>query len=91
MANKKPTEPTPEILDTIAKGIKGILDGIKTIQGDQKTLSDNQKLLWEKLPEKLREETGCLFDQLIQATDRLDQIERTIYDDAWAHRSQGGK
>lgn len=68
---------------------------IVTLAANQKHLMEqfevlaaNQKLLWEKLPEKLREETGCLFDQLIQATDRLDQIERIIYADDWQRRTE---
>lgn len=79
------------------KSVEGFEENpIVTIAANQKhlmeqfqVLADNQKLLWEKLPEKLREETGCLFDQLIDVTDRLDQIERIVHADDWQRRTEG--
>ena len=79
MAKQTPTDPIAEVIKTIGTGIK-------EMRANQKALGDNQKFLLEKFSS----ETDPLYDQLIQITERLDQIERTIYYDAWAHRSRGG-
>lgn len=66
------------MLNTIGTGIKGICE-------NQKALGENQLFLLERFSK----ETDPLYDQLIQITERLDQIERTIHDDAWARRGEG--
>ena len=85
MAEKKPTDPATQALNTIGTGIKRICENQKALHADQKVLSENQKFLLERFPVEI----GPLHDQLIQITERLDQIERTIHDDAWARRGEG--
>ena len=77
MADQTPADPTTAILETIGTGIKGICE-------NQKALGENQKHLLEKFPDEI----GPLYDQLIQVTERLDQIERIIYDDDWQRRTE---
>ena len=84
MADKTPTDPITVIVEAINKSLKKINDGQHALQADQKILSENQKLLLERFPDEI----GPLYDQLIQVTERLDQIERTIYDDAWERRTE---
>ena len=77
MAEKQPTDPTTDALNTIGMGIKQICE-------NQAALNENQKILYERF----LDEIGPLHDQLDQVIERLDQIERTIYDDAWARRTE---
>ena len=92
MAKQTPTDPIAEVIKTIGTGIKGICENQKALSADQKVISADQKAISDNqkfLLEKFSSETDPLYDQIIQITERLDQIERTIYDDAWAHRSRG--
>ena len=84
MAEKKPTDPATEALNTIGMGIKRICENQAALQSDQKVLAEYEKLLMDKF----LDEIGPLHVLLDQVVDRLDAIERTLHDDAWARRTE---
>ncbi len=84
MADQTPSDPTTELLGSFKIILTSIVKSQKALQADQEVLSINQKFLVEKFSDEIEP----LYDQLIQITERLDQIERTMYDDAWARRTE---
>lgn len=87
MAEKKPTDPVTQALNTIGTGISTICENQKALHADQKVISDNQKLLLESFSK----ETDPLYEQLTAVLERLDAIERIMHDDVWTRRMEANQ
>tara|TARA_B100000674_G_scaffold149477_1_gene118887 strand:+ start:4149 stop:4394 length:246 start_codon:yes stop_codon:yes gene_type:complete len=78
MADQQLTDPIAAVLNTIS-------DQLVKLSENQKVLNDSQ----HGLLEKYQEEAKHSFQLLQDISDRLDQIEKTIYEDDWVRRTGG--
>ena len=65
---------------------------LNTIGNQLVKLSDNQKVLNDSqhaLVDKFQEETDPICEALMEISERLDQIERRMFEDDWARRTGG--
>ena len=75
---QQPTDPTAAVLNAIGNQLVKLSE-------NQKVLNDDQRILLEKF----QEETNPIYQALMDISERLDQIEKTIYQDEWARRTGG--
>ena len=78
MADQQPTDPIASVLNTIGKQLVQLSE-------NQKVLNDDQRILLEKF----EEESSHSFRLVMDISERLDAIEKTIYEDDWARRTGG--
>jgi hypothetical protein len=78
--------PDQKTIDQIAADLQTIDLAMKNLSEHQKVLNENQKVLLEAFDNGM----GSTSDLLRDISERLDQIEKTIYADDWARRT-GGK
>ena len=85
MTNQKPTETTQQIIQALREPFTQLIELCHQIEVGQNSLAHRQL----RLKKDLKEEFEPLKAQLDEVFGRLDAIERTIYEDDWARRTEG--
>ena len=85
MTEQKPTETAQQVIRSLEAPFRELLEFYGQLEISMNSIA-NRQLRQKK---DLKEEFEPIRKALDEVFDRLDAIERTIYEDSWARRTEG--